>query len=121
MCQVISNCFVGCEVLICDFHREQAWGRWLKATKNGCSGRKGDILPRLRRIARSQTVEEMNEAIISLRNSEFWEKDQFSNLREYIENYWLEIKEVCKDHNLNKFVKSLLVFIIHYFLCVHRK
>ncbi|XP_066932038.1 uncharacterized protein [Clytia hemisphaerica] len=86
--------FPGCEVLICDFHREQAWGRWLKATKNGCSGRKDDILPRLRRIARSKTIEEMNEALISLRSSEFWEEDKYNNLREYIENYWLQIKEV---------------------------
>uniref|UniRef100_A0A7M5VBX8 Uncharacterized protein n=1 Tax=Clytia hemisphaerica TaxID=252671 RepID=A0A7M5VBX8_9CNID len=85
--------FPGCEVLICDFHREQAWGRWLKATKNGCSGRKDDILPRLRRIARSKTIEEMNEALISLRSSEFWEEDKYNNLREYIENYWLQIKE----------------------------
>ena len=31
----LSNIFLDCQVLICDFHREQAWERWLNATKNG--------------------------------------------------------------------------------------
>ena len=26
---------LACQVLICDFQREQAWERWLNATKNG--------------------------------------------------------------------------------------
>ena len=30
----VSNLFIDCEVLTCNFHREQAWGRWLNATKN---------------------------------------------------------------------------------------
>ena len=28
---------LACQVLICDFQREQAWERWLNATKNGAS------------------------------------------------------------------------------------
>lgn len=81
-------------MLICDFHREQAWIRWLRATKNGCHNRTDDILPRLRRIARSRTKQEMNDAIDSIRNSEFWKEKKFSNLKDYIENYWFKIKEV---------------------------
>ena len=29
----VSNIFIDFQVLICNFHREQAWERWLNATK----------------------------------------------------------------------------------------
>ena len=32
---MISNNFLDYQFLIYDFHREQAWERWLNATKNG--------------------------------------------------------------------------------------
>lgn len=56
--------------------------------------RTDDILPKLRRIARARTVQDMNDAIDSIRNSEFWKDEKFTNLKEYIEKYWFEIKEV---------------------------
>ena len=31
-------------VLLCDFHREQAWQRWLGAKKNGVSQEKDTII-----------------------------------------------------------------------------
>jgi HSP90 family molecular chaperone len=43
---------------LCDFHREQAWERWLKATHNGIGKDKDEVLHILRSIARSRTVEE---------------------------------------------------------------
>lgn len=72
-------------MLICDFHR---------ATKNGCHTRTDDFLPKLRRIARARTVQEMNDAIDAIRNSEFWKEEKFTTLKEYIEKYWFDIKEV---------------------------
>ena len=81
-------------MLICDFHREQAWIRWLRATKNGCHTRTDDILPKLRRIARARTVQEMNDAIDAIRDGEFWKEEKFTALKEYIEKYWFDIKEV---------------------------
>eukprot|EP00794_Sanderia_malayensis_P002332 gene2332-2685_t len=57
-----ENVFKGCKTLICDFHREQAWGRWLRKTSNGCTTIKADALRMLRRIARSQTTEEAKQA-----------------------------------------------------------
>ena len=30
----VSNIFIDCQVLICNFQREQAWERWLNFTKN---------------------------------------------------------------------------------------
>ena len=29
----VSIIFIDCQVLICNFYREQAWERWLNATK----------------------------------------------------------------------------------------
>ena len=40
----LSNIFLDCQVLICDFQREQALERWLNATKNGARMVKDIIL-----------------------------------------------------------------------------
>ena len=36
----------------------------------------------------------MNEAIDAIRDREFWKEEKFKNLKEYIEKYWFDIKEV---------------------------
>ena len=96
LCYLLSLIYyIGCRVLICDFHREQAWERWLSKISNMCSKRKGDILPILRRIARSRTEQEMTEAITSIENSEFWTDNTYSKLKIYLQKYWFPIKEVA--------------------------
>ena len=50
-------------VFICDFHREQAWERWLNAIKNGACMIKNEMLCKFRRIARSRTEKELKNAI----------------------------------------------------------
>lgn len=47
----------GCNVLICDFQREQTWDRCLKKKVKGCSADRLKILSLLRSIARSETFE----------------------------------------------------------------
>ena len=84
-------------MLLCDFHREQAWERWLTKTANGCSDRKKHILPIIRKVARSKKAREMNEAITNLKNSEFWKIGKFQN---YLMKYWLPLTEVSKIHML---------------------
>ena len=79
--------------MLCDFHREQAWERWLTKIANGCSDRQKDILTIIRRVARSRTATEMNEAIKNLKNSEFWKIEKFQN---YMMKYWLPLTEVSK-------------------------
>ena len=83
---------IGCKVFICDFHREQAWDRWLKKIANGCSENRLKILAVLRSIARADTVNDCEKAINSLKESTYWLEN--ANLREYISKYWLNIKEV---------------------------
>ena len=47
-------------VYLCDFHREQAWERWLSASHNNCTNVKAEILVMLRNIANSRTQEEFD-------------------------------------------------------------
>lgn len=49
-------------ICVCDFHREQAWERWLKATHNEVGKDKAEVLILLRSIARSKTAEEFDIA-----------------------------------------------------------
>ena len=83
---------IGCKVFICDFHREQAWDRWLKKIANGCSENRLKILALLRSIARADTVNDCGKAVDSLKKSTYWLEN--ANLREYISKYWLNIKKV---------------------------
>ena len=68
----VSNIFLDCQVLICDFHREQAWERWLNVTKNGTRMVKDIMLCKFWRIARARTADELQQAIIDLKNCEYW-------------------------------------------------
>ena len=83
-----------CAVFICDFHREQAWERWLSKTSNGCREVKDDVLAKLRRIARSMSVNCSEKAIEALKLSVYWKDMKYAGLVEYIERYWLSIKKV---------------------------
>ena len=54
-------------VLLRDFHREQAWDRWLSTTSNGMRSLKDVALGFLQRIANSETVEDYNLRVEELR------------------------------------------------------
>ena len=60
---------------------------------NGCSDRKKDILPIIRRVATSRTATEVNEAIKNLKNPEFWKIEKLQNC---MMKYWLPLTEVSK-------------------------
>lgn len=49
-------------VYLCDFHREQSWDRWLKASHNCIGNDKSEILNLFRSIAHANTIEEFNMA-----------------------------------------------------------
>ena len=80
-------------MLICDFHREQAWERWLSKVSNGCSHIKQEVLAKLRRIAHAITEEECEAAIQSLRQWEIWKHSSYSKLVDYVERYWFKEKK----------------------------
>jgi hypothetical protein len=84
--------FTECSVFICDFHREQAWIRWLSSHKHGVESCKQGILQQLRRIASATTTHEMETMIQVLKSSALWSKhEQFSK---WFERKWLANREV---------------------------
>ena len=95
-------------VYLCDFHREQAWERWVKASKHGLSNSEADILlDHLRAIAwaPSANPEEFEEgnnfsryhhydsAVAVLKATNLWNRN--SNVRQWLTTTWLNISEVC--------------------------
>ena len=42
--EAIQRTFPACKIYLCDFHREQAWERWVKDKKHGLSSEDGSIL-----------------------------------------------------------------------------
>ncbi|XP_047145632.2 uncharacterized protein LOC124818650 [Hydra vulgaris] len=86
----LEKVFEGCVVFICDFHREQAWDRWLKTKCNGLMEDRLKVLSLLRIVAHADTYEICESAILNLKNSSFWKNNEV--LRNYISRYWLTIK-----------------------------
>ncbi|XP_061178455.1 uncharacterized protein LOC133187113 [Saccostrea echinata] len=83
----IESVFPESFVYLCDFHREQAWERWLKATHNGVGDNKDEILSLLRSIARSKTIEEFEMSSNRLKKSHFWTEN--NRFRKWFEGRWL--------------------------------
>lgn len=87
----VSN--TGCMVFLCDFHREQAWGRWTAKSVNGVSSNKEEVLAKLRLVANSETEEIYQERVRTLKEFSVWKEN--NHLRGWFENHWL------KDHKVS--------------------
>ena len=84
-----------CSVFICDFHREQAWERWLSKSINGCSTIKNDVKIMPRRIAHAKTIPNCKEAVKALKDS--YEYKNYPKLIDYLKNTWFCIKKVSTN------------------------
>ncbi|XP_078489944.1 uncharacterized protein LOC144746767 [Ciona intestinalis] len=87
----IEATFKGCKVLLCDFHREQAWLRWLRKSDNGVGQKKDAVLYDLRSVAKAENNEEMSSAVDTLEQSEAYMENP--KLQKYFKNVWLKEKE----------------------------
>ena len=85
---------IECQAFICDFHHLQAWERRFNKKSNGSSDRKGDIIPKLRRIARSKNSKDMEHAVADFKDSDFGSQENFPQLSNYLNKYWFSITEV---------------------------
>ncbi|XP_052778802.1 uncharacterized protein LOC128216275 [Mya arenaria] len=89
----IENTFPGCFTYLCDFHREQAWQRWV-GPSNGIT-ESADLLKSvsiiLRRIANSQSEEEFIVAVETLKDSVDWKENH--KFRTWFQRYWLSVSE----------------------------
>lgn len=88
-------------VLICDFHREQAWGRWLRGRvqyRHGLSEQSQEELKvLLRRIARSGTETELESSLISLKSNDLYTTNCV--VYSYLETTWFPHMKVKTIHS----------------------
>ena len=95
----------GAQNLLCDFHREQAWERWVKKKDHGVShlmGKDGDVLPKLRRIARKP--EDYAREVLNLKSTDEWKTNQ--SLSRWFSNTWL------KNYRVVNIIFNILLGII---------
>lgn len=96
-----SNTFFTLETifLLCDFHREQSWDRWLKKGKNGMNEKYVEgttkrevVLELLRPIAKSMTEEEMKKRMDVLKCSQVWKES--AKLQAWLNDTWFSCCKV---------------------------
>ena len=84
--------FIDCHVLICDFHREQAWERWMKRSENSMGESREEALDLMRAVAKAATDEAFEVALNRLQDSDVYQKNP--QFQKYFGNTWLSEKEV---------------------------
>lgn len=111
----IEKCFATTKVFLCDFHREQAWERWVKDHKHGLSKQEQEeLLSLLRACANapppqsvhtegdaeedSNVLQQANNpsqydlAVADLKSSKVWKDNQ--DVQTWLSIYWLTIPKV---------------------------
>ena len=88
-----------CSVLICDFHREQAWDRWLSAAANGMRSNKDTALSSMRRIANAESVEEYEQTVQDMKATLIWNAEYSKKFRNWLEKTWLPLHKVIQTFN----------------------
>lgn len=100
-------------VYLCDFHREQAWERWVNKKDNGVSQHRDEILSRLRRITHASTENKYNAAVSALKASELWKNN--IKLQNWFEKTWLRMSKVSFKHQQNHFfIRTLNISVRNY-------
>ena len=103
--------YTDCKVYICDFHRQQAWERWLSKGANGATAFKADILCRFRRIAHAATEMQYKEAVASLEGWEVWNSPEMKAARDWFNHTWQQehkvISQNCRCHSIT--LMSILI------------
>ena len=92
--------FSDCKVLLCDFHREQAWGRWTAKKDNGVAENRECILALMRQLAQARTEDAYENALKQLRDTHEWKTNK--NFKKWLENTWLRHKKVKRNSRFNQ-------------------
>ena len=111
-------------VYLCDFHREQAWERWVRDHHHGLSKDEGDeLLQLLRECAQAPTPRPQeklpndhyyNLALNNLKSSPVWLNNE--TVRTWLSNYWLGISNVSTHAYMYMYIAILLYYKI--LLCI---
>lgn len=95
-------------VYICDFHRKQAWHRWVHTGKNGLNSKEQEILTALlQRVANARKLSLYNIALAELRKSRVYTTN--SNVQDYVENVWVS----CAERWAQAFRKQQVLNIVN--------
>ena len=97
----IEQAFPGILVYLCDFHREQAWTRWVHDRKHGLSSSDAEALLSMLRACAWASPGENGEQrdhhyqqhLNTLINSHVWKQN--SQVRQWLNGVWLKCPEVC--------------------------
>ena len=91
----IKEAFPGCTVYGCDFHREQAWTRWVQDRKNGLDRNDADSLLKLLRACAwappgttgTNLDSNYQQAVSLLKLSNVWKKHK--HVQSWLSSVWL--------------------------------
>ncbi|XP_013393643.1 uncharacterized protein LOC106161284 isoform X2 [Lingula anatina] len=90
----LEDVYLGIQVYLCDFHREQAWVRWLNKGSNGVAANPDNVegvKKHLRKMATACTEEELKSAVNALHSSKVYQSN--SKLQHWLSKIWMpEIK-----------------------------
>ncbi|KAG0430436.1 hypothetical protein HPB47_022706 [Ixodes persulcatus] len=87
----LSAAFPSSRPVLCDFHREQAWQRWLSKKENEV-GDVSAVKKMLRQVACSTNEDELKIGLESLKQSPQWRENE--KLQAYVTQKWLSVKEM---------------------------
>ena len=100
--QALELAFPTVKVYLCDFHREQAWDRWVRNHKHGLTqDEQRELLTFLRQCAwapplstesEDQVISPFNLAVQDLKNSKVWKTHD--SVRQWLSTKWLPIAQV---------------------------
>ena len=124
--RAIEQQFPSCKVYLCDFHREQAWERWVRDRKHGLSVSDGDQLLSLLRNcawaspARNGDVppdKHYKEAEELLKESTVWRENHA--VQAWLNAKWLPILEVSVSNTCTSIF--CLILMIYTLISLLRK
>ncbi|XP_069103101.1 uncharacterized protein [Argopecten irradians] len=98
----IHSVFPESKIYICDFHRKQAWHRWLIASKHGVTSQE-QTSNLLNAVAESFTEDEFQQNLTRLHESQVWKTQP--KLQNYINGQWLA-------NDKHKTVSSLMTLLV---------
>lgn len=98
----LEQSFPGTTLYLCDFHREQAWERWVRDKKHDLSSEDGEILlGMLRNCAWAPSADadanvhhdhHFQQAVTTVKSSNLWKNE---HVRQWLNNTWFSMPEVA--------------------------
>ena len=120
----IQNLFPSTQIFVCDFHREQAWERWVKDKKHGLSNVQGSVLLELLRDCASAPPNRdicneagdyyYKQAEKLLQDSDVWKGNE--QVKQWLSTTWLSCPKV-RSADWNDLATTIL-HVLHQLWCM---